>query len=148
MKLLCDVHLRWFDESTLTEDDQRKLLELALNALGITSDAARDLFHVLLASRASDVSLTARQLRDAVVSLRRGRGMENPEEGLTMRNLHVWLQYFRSIRLVEKLGNRYHFRGNRKPSRAFAEGTRQLVEGSMGYVERVLERLELSYGVE
>lgn len=148
MKTLCDVHLRWFDESSLDEDNPRRLLELALNALGITSDVARDLFQVLLAARVQDTSLTARQLRESVIALRRARKAVNPEEGLTMRNLHVWLQYFRSIRLVEKLGSRYHFRGNKKPSRAFAEGTKPLVDGSAGYVQRLLERLEVSYGVE
>jgi hypothetical protein len=147
MKLLCDVHLRWYDESSLDEDDPRRLLELALDALGVTSAVARDIFHVLLMSRAADNSLTARQVRDAVIVLRGEWGVEKPDAGLTMRNIHVWLRHFRDMRLVEKLGERYHFSGNKKPSRAFADGTGPLVEGAIGYVGRVLEKLEVSYGV-
>jgi len=148
VKLLSDIHLKWFDASSLLEDDQRKLLELFLQSLGITSDVARDLLHVLFASRAQDTALSGRQLRDAIITLRKMRNAGDAEKGLTMRNILVWLKYFSDIRLVEKIGSRYHFKGNKKPSRAFSDGTKPLVEDSVKYVEKLLERLEESFNIK
>jgi len=147
MKLVSDIRLRWYDDSSLLEDDPRRLLELFLDSLGVTSDVAVDLFHVLLCARAEDTALTGRQIRDAIVGLRRMRDAGEPERGLTMRNIQVWLRYFREIKLLDKLGSRYHFRGNKKPSKAFAEGTRQMAEQSAAYVEKLLKRVEESYKI-
>lgn len=148
MRLLSDIRLKWYDESSLLEEDSRRLLELLLDALGITSDVARDLFHVLLVSRAEDTALTGRQIKDAIVNLRRMRNIEDPERGLTMRNIQVWLQYFRGIKLVDKLGSRYHFKGNKKPSKAFIDGTKPMVDESVKYVEKLLKRVEESYKIK
>ncbi|MFH1125984.1 MAG: hypothetical protein V1703_02560 [Candidatus Altiarchaeota archaeon] len=148
MKLVSDITLRWYDESSLEEDNPRSLLELLLDSMGITSDVARDLFHVLLVARAEDTALTVKQIRDAIISLRKMRNADKPEKGLTMRNIQVWLQYFREIKLLDKLGDRYHFRGNRRPSKAFAEGTKPMIEESSRYVERVLKRVEDAYGIK
>ena len=147
MKLLSDIHLRWYDESSLLEDDPRKLLELFLESLGITSDVARDLLHVLFAARAKDTALSGRQVRDAIITLRKLRNAADAEKGLTTRNIHVWLKYFSDIRLVEKIGSRHHFKGNKKPSRAFSEGTKPLVDESVKYVERLLKKVEDSFGI-
>jgi hypothetical protein len=147
MKLLSDIHLKWYDESSLLEEDQRKLLELFLESLGITSDVARDLLHVLFAARAQDTALSGRQVRDAMVTLRKMRNVVDAERGLTMRNIQVWLKYFSDIRLVEKIGSRYHFKSNKKPSRAFSEGTKPLVDESVKYVEKLLKKVEESFNI-
>ncbi|MBM3308965.1 MAG: hypothetical protein FJY77_01805 [Candidatus Altiarchaeales archaeon] len=148
MKLLFDIGLRRFDESSLDEEDARRLLELFLESLGVTSDVARDLFEVLLVSRAGDTALTARQIRDSIIGLRKARKVEDAEKGLTARNIQIWLKYFKGIRLVDKLGDRYHFKGNKRPSRVFAEDTKPVVEESVKYVERVLKKVEEAYRIK
>lgn len=148
MRLLSDITLRWYDESSLDEDNPRALVELLLEALGITSDVARDLVEVLLVARSQDTALTGRQIRDGILGLRTARKLEDPEKGLTLRNVQVWLQYFKDIRLVDKIGERYHFKGNRKPSKSFAEGTKPMIESSVDYIERLLAKVEGVYRIK
>ncbi|MDD5111575.1 MAG: hypothetical protein PHG85_03445 [Candidatus Altiarchaeota archaeon] len=147
MKLIADFTLRLYDEGAFLEDDPRRLLELFLDSIGITSDVARDVFHILLVARASDTALSAKQIREAVVSLRNIRKETEPEKGLTMRNVQVWLRYFRDIRLADNLGSLYRFRGNKMPSRAFSDGTRPLVLASLDYAEKLLRRVEGAYSI-
>jgi hypothetical protein len=147
MKLIADFTLRLYDEGALLEDDPRRLLELFLDSIGITSDVARDVFHVLLVARAGDTALSARQIREAVVSLRKIRGEKELERGLTMRNVQVWLRYFRDIRLADNLGALYRFRGNKTPKRAFIDGTRPLALASLDYVEKLLGKVEGAYRI-
>jgi len=148
MKLLSDITLRWYDESSLAEDDPRRLVELFLDSMGITSDVAIDLFEVLAVARAEDTALTAKQIRDAIVNLRSMRKVENPEKGLTARNIQVWLKHFRRLKLVDKLGERYHFKGNKKPGKAFSDETKPVIEESVRYVERVLKKVEEAYRIK
>jgi hypothetical protein len=51
--------------------------------------------------------------------------------------------------MIEKIGSRYTFKGNRKPSTVFRENVKpQVIDKSADYVCRVLERLEEEYGIK
>jgi len=145
MNQLSDIRLKWYDDSSLTEDDPRKIIELFLDSLGITSDVARDLTEVLLINRKIDRALTSNELRGQIIAFREKRGVG--DRGLTLRNLQVWLRYFREIKLIDKVGDRYMFKGNKKPSQAFREYTKPIVDESAEYVARILERVEEVYGI-
>ena len=148
MKPVFDITLRWYDDSSFLEDDPERQIELLLDSIGITSDVAVDIFHVLVVARAEDRALTARQIRDAVVNLREMQGLKNPEKGLTMRNIQVWLKNFKKIKLIDRIGGMYRFKGNKKPSKAFADETKPLIVESTKYVEKLLKEIEESYKIK
>ncbi len=146
MKPISDIHLRWYDDSTLAEDNPRKLAALFMDAIGVTSDVAVDLFEVLLISRAGDNALTSREIKTKIMESRKKR--KTGDHGLTDRNIQVWLKFFRELKLVDRTGSHYRFRGNKKPSEAYMEYTKPLVYESAEYVERLLLKVEESYGIE
>jgi len=148
MKPLSDIQLRWFDDSALLTEDPRELLELFLSSIGITSDVARDLFEVLLISRHHDLALTTRGVKDNILELRRRRRVKDAERGLTDRNVQVWLTYFNKIGLVDSVAGKHRFTGNKKPSRAFSEDVRPVVEESLKFAERVLQKVEGAYRIK
>lgn len=145
MKPLADIQLRWFDDSTLLTDDPREVLELFLDSIGVTSDVARDLFEVLLISRHHDLALGTREIKANIIELRRRRKAKEGDKGLTDRNIQVWLSYFNKIGLVDSIGGKHRFSGNKKPSRAFAEETVPLVQECLKFSEKVLKRVEDAY---
>ena len=146
MKPVADVTLRWFDDTTLLADEPRKLVEVFLEALGITSDVARDLMEILLAQCAKDHPLTTQEIKERILELRGERGQE--VKGLTDRNLQVWLKYFREIRLADRVGGRHRFTGNKTPLAAFKENTRPVIDDTLNYIQRALEKLEDAYGIK
>ncbi len=148
MNPLFDIRLRWYDDTSLNEDDKRKLSELFLKTLGVTSEVAVDIFEALLTARADNRAITVREIKQAVVENRKQRGC--PLSGLTERNIQIWMKFFRDIGLikyVEKMGDRYIFPGNKKPSEVFEEYTKPQVASSLNYIKRVLEKTEDAYGV-
>ena len=147
MKPLSDITLRWFDDWTILEAEGMELIELFLAALGISSDVAVDIMEVLFSARRQDRSLTSEEIRAAIVKKREKEGRDN-EGGLTLRNIQVWLRYFKEIKLVDGVGDRYRFSGNKKPSAAFRENVRPVAEQTMDYVERVLEKIEEGHNRE
>ena len=50
--------------------------------------------------------------------------------------------------MVEKIGGRYLFRGNKKPSSVFRENVKpEVIDKSSEYLCRILEELEDRYGI-
>lgn len=147
-KLISDIRLRWFDDSSLLTEDKRELVELFLESIGVSSDVARDVFEVVLIAKARDVRLTSSQIKEWVLELRRTRARKDADEGLSDRNIQIWLRFFREMRLLDKLGDKYFFTGNKKPSAAFREYTKPIADESFNYVFKVLEKLEKEYKIK
>jgi len=144
MNLLSEITLKWYDDSSLMLED-RELVTLFLDSLGITRDIAADVFEVLLMAKSKNVSLTSAEIRNAVIDLRKKR-KKNPDDSSTLRNIQIWIKYFRNIGMVERVGDRYLFKGNKKPSIVFKENVKpELIDKSSDYLGRVLERLEQCY---
>jgi hypothetical protein len=145
-ELLADIKLRWYDDSALIEDGPRRLLELFLDSIGVTSDVACDIFEVVVMARANDVSLTSAEVKAAVLELRRRRMEGDSGFGMTDRNIQVWLRYYETIGLFEKISGKHRLYGNKTPSEAFKR-TRRVVEESLGYSGRLASKLEKAYGI-
>ena len=146
-ELLADIKLRWYDESALLADEPREVLELFLDSIGLTSDVARDLFEVMLMARARDVPLTTQEVKAGIVELRRRRGAKEPDFGMTDRNIQIWLENFETMGLMDEVGGRHRFTANKKPSEAFNK-TRQIVNESLKYSERLIAKLEDAYRIK
>jgi hypothetical protein len=129
------------------EDDPRKLTEIFLGSLGISSDIAVDVMEVLLKARAEDVALRTAEIRDSVLKLRKERKIKE-KKGLTLRNIQIWIKYFKEIKLVDRVGERGRFTGNKKPSEAFSEYTKPVIYESSSFVENVLKKAEEAYGIK
>jgi hypothetical protein len=145
-ELLADLKLRWYDDSALMAEEPREVLELFLDSIGVTSDVARDLMEVMLMARARDVPLTTKELKAGIIELRRRRHAEDPEFGMTDRNIQVWLDYFATIGLFDSFDGRHRFAANKRPSEAFKR-TRQVIEESVKYSEKLAAKLEKAYQI-
>jgi len=147
MNLLSEITLRWYDDSSLMLEDRRELVELFLDSLGVSRDVASDVFEVLLLAKAKNISLTSNQIKREIIDLRNKRNRD-PDEGLSLRNIQLWLRFFRMLGMVEKIGGRYLFRGNKKPSSVFRENVKpEVIDKSSEYLCRILEELEDRYGI-
>lgn len=148
MNLLSEITLRWYDDSSLIVEDRRELVELFINSLGITRETAADIFEVLLIAKSKDMSLTTNQIKEAVIELRTARG-KDVDRNLTMRNIQIWIKFFRELGFLEKVGRRYLFKGNQNPSKVFRENVKpQIVDNSCEFLARVLEKLEENYRIK
>lgn len=145
-ELLADIKLRWYDDSALMEDEPRRLLELFMDSIGVTSDVACDVMEVLLMSRARDLPLTTGEVKLGVVELRRRRSVKDPDFGMTDRNIQIWLKYFERIGFLDELGGKHRFSGNKRPSDAFKK-TREVVAESLKYSEKLVGKLEAAYRI-
>ena len=146
MNTIADVTLRWFDESALLEEDPRRLAETFLASLGISSVVAADIFEVLLLARSEDRALRTVEVHEAVLKLRKDKKIEGGK-GLGLRNIQVWLRYFKSIKLVDRVGDRVRFTHNKAPSQAFNEYTKQIISESVSFSGRLLGKTERAYGI-
>ena len=144
---LASIKLRLYDDSALLLYDRRNKLEVFLSSIGITSDVAADLFEALLLSKSREIPLTTSQLREGIVRLRNSKKLEDPEFGLTDRNIQIWLKNFQSIGLIEVSNGRHRFHGNRTPSKTFKR-TRHIVDESLNMSEKILLDLEKAYGIK
>lgn len=148
MNLLSEITLKWYDDTSLLLEDRRELVELFLDSLGITRDVAADVFEVLLLAKEKNTSLTSEQIKNEIINLRR-KSNKNLDEGLSMRNVQLWLKFFRNLGMIERLGNRYLFKGNKKPSSAFKENVKtNVIDKSADYLYRLLNELENRYRIE
>lgn len=148
MNLLSEITLRWYDDSSLIAEDRRELVERFMNSLGITRGVASDLFEVLLIYKAKGDSITSQELKKEIIKLRENRKCIS-NDSITLRNIQIWLKYFIKIGLIEKIGGRYLFKGNRKPSVVFKENVRpEVIDKSADYMQRLLERLEAAYEIK
>lgn len=148
MNLLSDITLRWYDDSSLLKENPRELVELFMTSIGISSEVAIDLFEVLLIAKSKDIGLTRKDIKSNILELRKSRKIKDAEDGLTDRNLQIWLKYFIEIKLVDRIGKRYRFTNNKKPSIAFSQYTKPLVDESVLYVEKILKKLEEEYKIK
>ena len=148
MKLLSDIRLRWYDESSSLIDDRRELMELFLNSIGAKTKIAADIFEVLLIARSRDIAITSADIKNAILDLRRQRNEKDIQEGLTNRNIQLWLKFFRELGLIDMLGKRYRFTGNKIPSEAFLQYTRPIIDSSADFVYNLLKNLESHYGLK
>ncbi|MBD3260489.1 MAG: hypothetical protein GF334_02210 [Candidatus Altiarchaeales archaeon] len=146
-KPLVEFKLKWFDHSSLYTENQSEILSLALLSLGINAEPAREVFWVLLAGHKKGLSLSVKQIRDLIYEKRKKNGETDLESGLTVRNIQVWLSYFQQIGLVECLGDKYIFRGGKKPSQAFEQYTKPLIEKNTQYIIETFVRLEELYEI-
>ena len=146
-KPLADIQLRWFDDSALLTDEPREVLYVFLDSIGVTSDVARDLFEVLLLSRHHDLALGTREIKANILEMRRRRKVKEPGKGLTDRNIQVWLSYFNKIGLIDSIGGKHRFKGNKRPSKAFSEDVRPVVEECLKFSEKVLLKVEEGYKI-
>ena len=145
-ELLADIKLRWYDDSALMEDDPRRLLELFMDSIGVTSDVACDIMEIMLMARARDTPLTTGEVKAGVVELRRRRKAEDPAFGMTDRNIQIWLEYFERVGLLDEIGEKHRFSGNKTPSEAFKR-TKQVVTESLKYSDKLASKLETAYGI-
>ena len=148
MNLLSEITLKWYDDSSLMLEDKRELVELFLDSLGVSRDVAADVFEALLQAKAGNISLTSNQLKTEVIELRNKRGLD-VDKGLSLRNIQLWLKFFRKLGMVEKIGGRYLFKGNKKPAVVFRENVKlEVVDKSAEYLCRLLEELENRYEIK
>ena len=145
-ELLADIKLRWFDESNLLLNGQRELLEAFMDSIGVTSEVAVDLMHVLLLARAKDVAISTAQVKEGIVRVRKQRRAKRPSFGLTDRNIQIWLRYFENIGLLDSIGGKHRFASNKRPTDVF-QRTREVVLESLSYSERLLGKVEEEYGI-
>jgi len=147
MNLISDVRLRWYDSSCLHVDNDRELVKIFLDSLGVTRDIASDIFEVLLIAKSDGISLTGKEIKNEIIKLRKEREVQT-DKGLTDRNIQLWLKFFRELDLIDRVGNRYLFSANKKPSDVWVEKTRPLIEKSAENIHRILLELEKRYEIE
>ncbi len=148
MNLLSDIRLRWYDDDSLLSNEPRALIELFLDSLGVSRDVAADIFEVLLTAKSEGVGLTTSQIKQRIIELREKRGSDT-ESGLCKRNIQIWMGFFRELELVERIGSRYFFSGNKKPSTLFMERTKpNIIDKSTDYIHRLLQEIEKGYSVK
>ncbi len=146
MKPVSDIRLRWYDDSSLLEDDPRKLVDLFLRSMGVSSEVASDILEAMLIAKAKDITLTGREITHNVGQLRQERG-KDASHGLTDRNVQMWLRHLRDVKLIERIKNRYMFGKNNRPSRVFFEQTKPIIDETVAYIQRVLEKVEKAYDI-
>jgi len=148
MNLLSEITLKWYDDSAFMLDDKREMVELFLDSLGVSRTIASDIFEVLLIAKSKNISLTCGQIRKDVAELRKARN-QRIDEAATPRNIQLWLRFFRKIGLIEKVGCRYMFKGNKRPSVAFREEVKpHVIDNSSDFLARLLEGLEKKYAIK
>jgi len=148
MNLLSQITLKWYDDSSLIADNRRELVERFLDSVGITRTIAADIFELLLIARSKDLPLTSKEIMEGIKEMRTRRG-QPPDDSLTLRNIQIWLKYFRNMGMVEKIGGRYFFKGNKKPSIVFRETVKpEVIDKSADYIARMLEKIEDRYDIK
>jgi hypothetical protein len=148
MNLLSQITLKWYDDSSLIADDKRELVERFLDSIGVTRVIAADIFELLLIARSKGLSLTSKEIMDGIIEMRTARG-QSADDSLTLRNIQIWLKYFRGLGMLEKIGGRYFFKGNKKPSAVFRDTVKpEVIDKSADYLARVLEKLEDRYNIK
>lgn len=148
MNLLSEICLRWYDDSSLMLEDKRELVKLFLRAIGVSRDVAADVFEILLLASAEDIAFTTAEIKEEIIKLRKGRGAD-PGKGLSERNIQIWLKFFRNLELVQRIGDRYFFTGNKRPSAVFIENIKpDIIDRTSDYISRLLEEIERRYEIK
>jgi len=148
MPLLSRIELCWFSDDELLKDNPRELIKLFLQSLGVNKDVAVDIFEVLLMSKKNEVHLTSEEIRNAVIEMRKKRKEKGEfngeiEESLSQRNVQVWLKFFKDIKMIECINDRYFFQGDKMPSEVFMTYVKPLIiDESVKFIERLLKKIE------
>lgn len=154
MSLLSSITLKWYSEDELLKENPRELIDLFLNSIGVSRKIAGDVFEVLLISRMKNLPLTAEEIRKEVIELRKKRkeiGIfdGNVEESASKRNIQVWIKFFKDIKMIESVKNKYIFSGNKFPSEVFETYTKPLIiDESVKFISNVLKKIEEKYNIQ
>lgn len=151
MVLLSSITLKWCSDDELLKENPRELIDLFLNSIGVSRKIAGDIFEVLLIARMKNLSLTTEEIKREVIELRKkkkelGIFNEDINEAASKRNIQVWIKFFKEIKLIESVKNKYIFSGNRLPSEAFENYTKPLIiDESVKFTVKVLKKIEEKY---
>jgi len=151
MSMLSSITLRWYSDDELLKENPRELIDLFLNSIGVTRKIAGDVFEILLIARMKNLPLTSEEIRKEVIELRKKRKELNImdgdiEESASKRNIQVWIKFFKDIKMVETIKNRYIFSGNKLPSEVFESYTKPLIiDESAKFIINVLRKIEEKY---
>jgi len=154
MTLLSEIKLKWYSEDVVLTENPRALIDFFLDSIGVTKRTASDIFEVLLISRSRGLALTSEEIKNEVINMRKKRselGQFSGEvnESLSDRNVQVWLKFFKDIKLLECINNRYVFSGNKTPSEVFLQYTKPLIiDESVKSIEKILVEVEKRYGLK
>lgn len=154
MPLLSKIQLYWFSDDELLKDNPRSLLELFLKSIGVSKDTASDIFEILLVSKRKGIHLTSDEIRNEVIEIRKKRKEKNEfkgdvEDALSERNVQVWLKFFKDIKMIECINDRYFFSGDKFPSDVFEMYVKPLIiDESIKFIERLLKKMEYCYGLK
>ncbi len=154
MPLLSKIELCWFSDDELLKENPRALVELFLNSLGVSKGTASDIFEILLLNKRKGIHLTSGEIRNEVIEMRKNRKELGEfdgeiEDSLSGRNVQIWLKFFKDMKIVECINDRYFFSGDKFPLEAFEMYVRPLIiDESVRFIERLLKKIEESYGLK
>lgn len=151
MSVLSTITLKWYSDDELLKENPRELIKLFLDSIGVTRRIACDVFEVLLIARIRNIPLTAEEIRKEVIELRKKRNEIGTLDGeindsASKRNIYEWLKFFKDIKMVETIKNKYVFSGNMFPSESFENYTKPLIiENSTKFIINLLKKIEEKY---
>lgn len=154
MPLLSKIELCWFSDDELLTENPRTLLELFLKSIGASKGTASDIFEILLISKRKGIHLTSNEIRNEVIEMRKKRKISKEFEGeiedsLSERNVQVWLKFFKDIKMIECINDRYFFSGDKFPSDVFEVYVKPLIiDETLKFIERLLKKTEEGYGLK
>lgn len=154
MPLLSKIELCWFSDDELLKENPRALVELFLKSIGVSKRTASDIFEVLLLAKRRGAHLTSSEIRNEVIEMRKNRKKIGEfdgeiEDSLSERNVQIWLKFFKDIKMIECINDRYFFSGDKFPSEAFEMYVKPLIiDESVRFIERLLKKVEDSYGLK
>jgi len=154
MPLLSKLQLCWFSDDELLKENPRDFVELFLNCLGISKGTASDIFEILLLNKKKGVHLTSDEIRNAVIEMRTkrkelGKFNGNINDSLSERNVQIWLKFFKDIKMIECINDRYFFSGDKFPSEVFEIYVKPLIiDESVKFIEKLLKKIEENYGLK
>ncbi|MFN3528062.1 MAG: hypothetical protein ACK4YO_03065, partial [Candidatus Altarchaeaceae archaeon] len=71
------------------------------------------------------------------------------DEKISKRTVQFWIKFFKEIKMIESIKNRYIFSGNRIPSEVFMNYTKPLIiDESVKFIVNVLKRIEEKYNIK
>ncbi|PKP57489.1 MAG: hypothetical protein CVT88_04315 [Candidatus Altiarchaeales archaeon HGW-Altiarchaeales-1] len=154
MPLLSKIELCWFSDDELLKENPRALVELFLDTLGASKGTASDIFEILLLNKRKGIHLKSDEIRNEVIEMRKKRKELGEfdgeiEESLSGRNVQIWLKFFKDMKMVECINDRYFFSGDKFPSEAFEIYVKPLIiDESVRFIGRLLKKIEENYGLK
>ena len=109
---------------------------------------------ILLLNKRKGIHLKSDEIRNEVIEMRKKRKELGEfdgeiEESLSERNVQIWLKFFKDIKMVECINDRYFFSGDKFPSEAFEIYVKPLIiDESVRFIGRLLKKIEENYGLK